>query len=294
MDSAGRVMAESEWRPLVEGHRLRAERFTGPARERADRGLPHAFEDFLFHYYPFSFAKLENWHPGPGFGLEGVGDLPWIAGSKHYREAGGVWWLDPQRMGEKERARLEWTRSMLEATRDRAPNFGCYGLHEWAMVYRGQQVRHEKTTPLRLPQAEIDAVVESLPIVCSHFDAFRFFADAARPLNRLQPTCEGRIGMEQGACVHANMDLYKWSARSLPWVDSGLVLEAFELAMELRSLDMRASPYDVRVWGFEPVPIETEEGRRHYETEQRMLAARARELRGRLIEGIRILEGRKS
>jgi hypothetical protein len=158
------------------------------------------------------------------------------------------------------------------------------------MVYRGKAVRHEKTTPLRLPQAEIDALVESRAICCSHHDAFRFFASEARPMNRLQPTLESRMSLEQPGCVHANMDLYKWAAKSMPWIGTELLFDCFELAVELRDLDMRASPYDLSDWGRPPVRIETAEGRRIYEIEQRRLAAEAVPLRERLIAGLRNVE----
>ena len=205
---------------------------------------------------------------------------------RHYSVADGFLFADPGRLSAKERERLKWISELLAATRDRAPNFACHGLHEWAMVYRGKEVRHEKTTPLRLPQAEIDALVESRAICCSHHDAFRFFAAEARPMNRLQPTLESRISLEQPGCVHANMDLYKWAAKSMPWIGSELLLDCFELAVELRDLDMRASPYDLTAWGREPVRIETAEGRRIYETEQRRLAEKAAPLRERLIAGL--------
>jgi hypothetical protein len=82
------------------------------------------------------------------------------------------------------------------------------------------------------------------------------------------------------------MDLYKWAAKAMPWAGSALLLDCFELAVDLRSLDMRASPYDVSGYGLPPVPIETPEGRRMYEQEQRALAARASPLRDRLIRAI--------
>jgi len=203
----------AEWRALSDAHRAKALRHTAPARARADRGEPHAFEDFLFHYYPFSFAKLETWHPGPDVGMIIDGETPASFSDRHYSSLhtslGEVRFVDRAKMQESERRRLEWIRDLLRATRDRTPNFSCFGLHEWAMVYRGIDVRHASTTPLRLPQEEIDAVVESLPVCCSHYDAFRFFAEPARPLNRLQPDQDSRQAMEQPACLHANMDLYK-------------------------------------------------------------------------------------
>ncbi len=270
-------------------HRARAGRHTTPAKSRRDRGVPHPVEDFLFQYYPYPFSLLDAWHPGMGVACEWDENLqppPLSFPDRHYTLTEGQVFADPKKLGGKERERLRWIAGLLAATRDRPPNFACHGLHEWAMVYRGKEVRHEKTTRLRLPQAEIDALVESRAIGCSHHDAFRFFAPEARPMNRLQPSLETRIQLEQPGCVHANMDLYKWAAKSMPWVGSDLLLDSFELALELRDLDMRASPYDLREWGREPILIETAEGRRTYEAEQRRLAAKALPVRERLIRAL--------
>ncbi|MES2923897.1 MAG: 3-methyladenine DNA glycosylase [Verrucomicrobiota bacterium] len=280
-----------EWEERAACHRARAERHTLAARKRRDGGVQHPVEDFLFQYYPYSFALLEGWQPGFGVALEWRATVdspapPAPFSRRCYSVADGFLFVNPLRLAGKERERLGWIRELLAATRGRLPNFACHGLHEWAMVYRGKEVRHEKTTPLRLPQAEIDALVESRAICCSHHDAFRFFAGEARPMNRLQPTLDSRIALEQPGCVHANMDLYKWAAKSMPWIGSELLLDCFELATELRDLDMRASPYDLTAWERAPVCIETAEGRRVYEMEQRQLAERAMPLRERLIAGL--------
>lgn len=286
-------LSMNAWRELADRHFARATHHTAPTRRRRDHGEPHPVEDFLFQYYPYSFTLLENWHPGCGVALEWSDSpaLPERFTDRYYAIDAGRLFLDPSRLAPKERDRLTWIHDLLVATRDRAPNFACHGLHEWAMVYRGKEVRHEKTTPLRLPQAEIDALVESRAICCSHHDAFRFFAQEARPMNRIQPTLERRVELEQPGCIHANMDLYKWAAKAMPWVGSELLLDCFELATELRDLDMRASPYDLSAWGREPVRIETPEGRRMYEGEQRRLALKAAPLRERLILGLGMATG---
>lgn len=67
---------------------------------------------------------------------------------------------------------------------------------------------------------------------------------------------------------------------------SDLIIEAFELAVELRTLDMQASPYDLRALGYEPVPIETPKGRRAYVDQQRVFALRGNELRARLLTAL--------
>ena len=79
------------------------------------------------------------------------------------------------------------------------------------------------------------------------------------------------------------MDLYKWSYKLLPFVPGELLADAFELALAAREIDMRASPYDLRELGFEPICIETADGRAEYEREQRSLAERATPLREQLL-----------
>ena len=286
------TLTQEDWKTVAAEHQARAARHTQPARHRRDRGLPHPIEDFLFQYYPYPLALLEAWQAGIGIACEWdtkreETPLPCGISERYHTCTGAFFFADPGKLKEKERERLQWICSLLEASSTRAPNFACHGLHEWAMVYGGHEVRHEKTTRLRLPQREIDALVESRAICCSHHDAFRFFAAAARPLNRLQPSLDSRVQHEQPGCVHANMDLYKWAAKAMPWVGSELLLDCFELALHLRDLDMRASPYDLSEWGREAIKIETSDGRRTYESEQRRLAALAAPLRARLIAALR-------
>ncbi len=277
------ILAATEWRAMERAHLERARARTVPARRRRDARQPHPVEDFLFEYYPYPFALLEKWHPGSGVAVADDGRLPRHLVTGAYTIRDGAAFADPGAISDKEAARLSRISALLTATRDRAPNFACHGLHEWAMVYRGGEIRHLGTVPLRLPQAEIDAIVEARPIRCSHHDAFRFFAPAARGFNRLSPALDTRAEHEQPGCVHANMDLYKWAAKAMPWGGSALLLDCFELALELRRLDMRASPYDLAKFGLSAIPIETPDGRRVYEDEQRGLADRAAPLRQHLI-----------
>ena len=93
----------------------------------------------------------------------------------------------------------------MHATAQRPARLNCFGLHEWAMVYRAPEVRHEQV-PLRLGGAGTDAVVESMPLRCSHFDAYRFFTAAAAPRNAEQLTRRDQVAHEQPGCLHAAMD----------------------------------------------------------------------------------------
>ncbi|HET6627874.1 MAG TPA: 3-methyladenine DNA glycosylase, partial [Nocardioidaceae bacterium] len=60
--------------------------------------------------------------------------------------------------------------------------------------------------------------------------------------------------------------------------------DCFELARDIRVLDMRASPYDLSDLGYAPVRVETPEGKREYAAAQRSYAERGAPLRARLVE----------
>lgn len=224
--------------------------------------------DFMFDYYRFSAAKvlrcLRNDSPP----------------------------ADPSTFPTSRKGGLEWVITLLQAIDSRPVSIGCDGLHEWAMVYGRDEVRHPHL-PLRLSRTERDAFVESSAIRCSHFDAFRFFTEDAVPLNRLRPHSESRHDLEQGGCLHANMDLYKWAYSYHPWTSDSLVVDAFVLAREIRMLDMRASPYDVTPLGLLPIPIETDAGRQEYRRQQRAFADRATLLRRRIFDELARLHSRR-
>ena len=153
------------------------------------------------------------------------------------------------------------------------------------MVYRLDQdeVRHDRW-PLRLGARGTDEVVEAHQVRCSHYDAFRFFTAEASGRNALQPTRSTQLTMEQPGCLHAGMDVYKWCFKLAPAVPGDLTLDAFELAADIRTLDMQASPYDLLDLGLEPIRIETPEGKREYASAQKDFTDRSNTLRRRLLD----------
>jgi hypothetical protein len=281
------VWSRAEWRSLAEAHHQRVSAHADAFVDRRSRGTKHPVHDFLFTYYSFPPAKLKQWVPPQGVSLEiTAADLesrPWWQTDRFIHEH-GLLRLNEQRFTNREREFATWAAMLCTRILGRAGRFTCFGLHEWAMVYRqsAEQVRHQGYE-LRLSAEELAAFVTSQPVCCSHYDAFRFFTPEARPLNALQPTLDSRPDLEQSACLHANMDLYKWSSKLWPWTGSDLIGECFLLALEGRDLDMRASPYDLSALGYEPVKIETAEGRAQYELEQRDLAEKAAVLRQKLL-----------
>lgn len=274
------VLGQAQWRARAAAHRERVRRWTDPHRERRRRGRPHPVLDFLFTYYSLRPHRLERWVPGPGLALHGADELLDLPG--HVRGPDGTVRLDPAALSPRFADTAGFVRTLLAATASRPARLSCFGLHEWAMVYRTDAPRHGQV-PLRLGAAGTDAVLESLPVHCTHHDAFRFFTAAARPRNALTPTRSDQVAVEQPGCLHATMDLYKWSYKLWPATPAELLADCFALAVEVRELDMRASPYDLRDYGYPPVRIETPAGRAEYARAQAGFAARAAPLRERIL-----------
>jgi len=268
-------------------HAERVDVWVQPHLARRRNAVKHPVHDFLFTYYSQRPAALQRWHPGWGVLLE---DAPEYADQKGYSVVDGQGASVSKPHLESQQQVIDSTHRLLVATASRPPTLGCFGLHEWAMVHQNHgAIRHD--WPLRLGGRGTDEVVEGHRITCSHFDAFRFFTQSARPLNTLQPGRDDRAEFEQPGCLHAGMDLYKHAFRLTPLVPSELVADCFELAWDIRELDMRASPYDFSDLGLQPVRIETSEGKQTYVTAQRHFAERGAPLRQSLIDECRRLEG---
>lgn len=275
------VLAASDWRPLADAHAAEVDVLVLAHLARRRRGDRHPVKDFLWTYYSHSPGRLRRWHPGPEIVLAGDAEH---AGWRHYAAVDGGVTLDVDAYLADRAATVVFVRRLLSATLARPGQWSCFGLHEWAMVYRASpaQVRHTGW-PLRLGHDGTDAVVEAHQLRCTHFDAFRFFTPEAVGRNEHVPTRATQIDLEQPGCLHAGMDCYKWAYKLSPGVPSSLVMDAFALARDARELDMRAAPYDLRPLGYEPIRIETPEGKADYVARQRAVAERAASLRRRIV-----------
>ena len=284
-----RVLAPEDWQAAAAAHAERADGLTAAHRERRAAGARHPIDDFLYDYYGLRPSLLRRWHPGVGRTLAPTaGPCPGPARHAAWRwyatAADGSVALDTTAFLADRGDTIRYVRGLLAATASRPAQTGCLGLHEWAMVYRQDDARRRHDLPLRLGRAGTDAVVEAHPVRCTHFDAFRFFTPAALPLNRTQLTRADQPATEQPGCLHANMDCLKWASKLGPAVPGDLLLDAFELARDIRTLDMQASPYDVTSLGERAVAIETPAGKAEYVARQRELAGRAALVRARLID----------
>nr|WP_318242018.1 3-methyladenine DNA glycosylase [Arthrobacter gallicola] len=290
------VLAEDEWLPRQAAYEERVRPFTEGYLQRRSAGRKHPVEDFLFTYYSQKPGQLLRWHPGAGVvltGPEAAQRLDW----KFYRPlsdeetaAAGLSvgstavTVDLDAFAAARGPAVEFTRMLLSRTAARKAALGCFGMHEWAMAYKSEVngVRHEYLG-LRLGAEGTDELVEQSRIRCTHFDAFRFYAPQAVGLNELTPTRETQRDLEQPGCLHANMDLYKWVYKLVPLLPGELVMDCFELAWRIREMDMRASPYDLQDWGYEPIPVETPAGRAQYASAQRGFSEESQQLRARIL-----------
>lgn len=287
MSEDPQVLPVADWSAREHAHTRRAETLLAGHQDRAARGIKHPVEDFLFEYYPFRVSALTRWHPGHGVVL--VGDDHFLDRRDYVRSDFGIT-LDTGAVLEHRHRTVRQAHTLLVAVSRRRGEFGCFGLHEWAMVYGldQHQVRHP-TVPWRFDPDRIRQIVDERGLRCTHVDAYRFFTPDAAERNPKALTRAGQVDDDQPGCLHVGMDLYRWAERLSPLIGSELLLDCFELARRIRTLDMAASPYDLREFGLDPVPIETPRGRAEYVTRQQQFAAEAAALRQRLIVAIEAL-----
>ena len=228
----------AEWRERRDRHVARLRPHVDEVHARRAAGVRHPVWDFLFEYYSYRPAYLLRWSPGPGVVLEdaGPGDAGW---GEFVPVAGGM--VLPAAFPARRVPFLEWAASYLEGIAARPALFGCFGLHEWAMLYRTDEVRHA-AVPLRLAADDLAKVVESAALVCTHYDAFRFFTPPAVPLNKHRLTRAATAALDQRGCVHVTIDLYRYAAKLAPFGRGEVLAEAFELARSARELDMAPVP----------------------------------------------------
>ena len=100
--------------------------------QRRGVGQKHPVYDFLFTYYPFSPAKLKRWVPSfeETLSVDEWGDF-----SDYWFELNnGALRLKPQRLQGQALVLVTFIEDLCNAILEKTPRFGCFGLHEWAMV----------------------------------------------------------------------------------------------------------------------------------------------------------------
>lgn len=276
----GETLTAKTWQAQREAYLQRVRPWADDRVMRSRRHERHPVYDFMFDYYTFRPAHLLRWTPGFGVTLAGASkrDVEWEQFS--LTEFGLA--LQAQAFPVHRIDYLRWCIEYLTTVSERAPLYSCYGLHEWAMVYKADKLRY--SIPCRLGSACTDQLVEEIPIRCTHYDAYRFFTKEAMPLNRTDLDREQVVINDQPACLHVNMDNYKYAYKIAPFCPSEVLGDAFLLAVAAREIDMRASPYDLSAFGVKPIKIETVDGRAEYVDLQKELFLQGQAVRKRLIE----------
>jgi len=270
----------------------------------------HPIYNFMHTYYRFSISDISVYSPGIHIVLDDAhpSTLTLLHPRHQVVTSNNGCYYDP--CGMPSTGIHGWptflrSLDILESTSKQKPIFYCFGLHEWAMLYSGKtpsksesasasasqpdtaKRRHQPQLQLRVTQSTINDIVESQMLHCTHYDAWRFFHEDAQVLNPINPLFRStQAHYEQPACIHANMDLFKYAYQAYPLISSELLVKSLELAIDARKIDMRASPYDVSaIEGCEvAITVETEEGRRLYVREQEQLTKRGVPIRQELLE----------
>lgn len=279
------TLSKPQWQEKIDNHLLILSDTANSHVKRANSRIKHPVFDFLFSYYSFRAAKLLQFSPGIRYQCEQAGNsFDAITFGKKSNNDSFI--VDASALPKKRLNGLQRAVDILVASYQRTPYYGCFGLHEWAMIYDKADIRHAQLS-LRFSHQKIRAIVEEARdnqlIKCSHYDAFRFFSRSASSFNRLNLDKDNQENFEQAGCLHANMDIYRWAYKYYPWVDSDLIREAFLLAQEIRAVDMRASPYDLSDYNLAPIAIETAEGKKEYIAYQQYFYKKAQPLRLALI-----------
>lgn len=277
-----------QWRAARADHHSRVDTWVEPHLARRHRGEKHPIEDFLWDYYPFRPSHLRMWNPGIDACLLDYGDDPTPLPAGFAVDAHGHARFDYTRLSPTHQQRLQqelpWIVRLLKGMRARPAGFGCFGLHEWAMVLgQPDSERRHSSWPMRVSDDQVRTAIDAVGLRCTHFDAWRFFTNEGLQRNPLALSRAEQPERDQAGCLHANMDVYKWCMRMQPLVPSSVTTQAFELAMRIRRIDMAASPYDFQELGVEPIAVETAQGRAIYVALQRNFSEQANVLRAQLL-----------
>eukprot|EP01041_Mallomonas_annulata_P005090 gene5090-10186_t len=307
------IIKQSDWHSAATDHRQIITDLLYPSNDLPEKQrhhliATHPIYNFMHRYYRFSANDLKKYSPGLGVTFEtpistDTSDSnlfhPRFLQHDPISETSTYIPFNISHTGIHGWPTLLRSYDILTSTLKNKANYRCFGFHEWAMLYSGNSnknnnenkeiiiKKHQENLNLRISQEIINNVVESNQLYCTHFDAWRFFHKDAQILNHYNPIERNTQSLyEQPACIHANMDLFKYAYQAYPLISSRLLLKTLKLAIKARIIDMRASPYDVSQYTeCNPhIEVEVEAGRKVYIHEQEKLASQGYDIRRELIE----------
>ncbi|MDX1637869.1 MAG: 3-methyladenine DNA glycosylase, partial [Balneolaceae bacterium] len=137
---------KDRWQRELREHKQRISELIDEYLARRQRHEKDPVIDFLFEYYAFRPSHLKRWSPGFGRLLEGEDFEPLEISECKITSDGAF--LDPRLFADNRKNAVRWILQVLENASKKQPSFGCFGMHEWAMVYRTDTIRHSQV-PLR-------------------------------------------------------------------------------------------------------------------------------------------------
>jgi hypothetical protein len=146
--SLSSTLSIEAWTSRAKKHDALIHPITDAFLKRRGLGQTHAVHDFLFTYYSCSPLKLKQWVPSFEEELEMTDsirqDYSWLT-DYWFSLNEGMLSLRKERIHKSARAQARFIADLCANISQRAPRFGCYGLHEWAMVYKesAEALRHK-------------------------------------------------------------------------------------------------------------------------------------------------------
>ena len=123
------------WKHERDRHIRRINSILGDYLIKKEHQVKNPILDFLFEYYTFRPGLLIRWSPGYQMTLEKMAFKD-IEDLVEIRCLPDGMRIDPSAFPTHRVASLDWVIQLIEVTMSRAPSFGCFGMHEWAMVYQ--------------------------------------------------------------------------------------------------------------------------------------------------------------
>ncbi|MBA2729078.1 MAG: hypothetical protein H0U49_13020, partial [Parachlamydiaceae bacterium] len=142
------VLPEEIWTARAKIHHALVGPMCDAFISRRAIGLTHPVHDFLFTYYNCSPQKLKQWIPSLDERLETSQDIaeeyPYLSGYWFYSHANSLS-VNKDRILEKTRQQATFVADLCSNILQRTPRYHCFGMHEWAMVYKlsPEDIRHK-------------------------------------------------------------------------------------------------------------------------------------------------------
>ena len=229
-----------------------------PERSRVEA---HPVWDFLFTYYSLRPRQLRVWHPGFGVALAGEAARRYLDRSGYGRGPDGVAVTREYLLARADT--VLFIAGLLRATASRPARLNCFGLHEWAMVYRATD-RAARPGPAAARRHR-------------HRRRGGVNAVAVQPLRRvpvLHRTGRGpqrraadpgtQVATEQPGCLHAAMDCTSGPSSWGRWWNPSWSWTAWSWPPTPVHSTCGPAPMTSASYGFEPIAVETPAGRAEY------------------------------